>query len=51
MYGDPEPLTLFYIEALLYVQEAQFDKFRQGLVVSNVFVNVPHTNEQISGVR
>lgn len=48
MYGNPEPLTLFYFEALLYVHETYLDKFNQELVVWSVTSNVAHINEQTS---
>lgn len=36
MHGKHEPISLFDVEDLLYVQEALLDKFRQDLDVSNV---------------
>lgn len=47
MYGKYDSLTLYDVEALLYVQEAQLDKFKQELVLSNIFSNlaVSHSKE------
>lgn len=45
MHGNREPLTLFDVEALIYVQEAQLDKFRRELVISSDTANVAHTNQ------
>lgn len=51
MYENHEPLSLFDVEALLHVQEVQLDKFRQELVVLNIYANITHTNSQIGGVH
>lgn len=40
IYGRPDSPSLSDIEALLLVQEAQLDKFRQELAVSNVSANI-----------
>lgn len=40
----------FDVEALLYVQEAQLDKFRQELAISNVLANLVHVNSQTDEV-
>lgn len=40
VYGRIDPPSVDAIEALLLVQEAQLDKFRQELATSNVSVNV-----------
>lgn len=44
VYGRPDSPSLSDIEALLLVQEAQLDKFRQELVVSNVSANIAQTS-------
>src|SRR3954468_23417458 len=51
MYGCPVPPTLCDVEALLYVQEAQLDKFRQELAASTIAANVAHTSIEESGSR
>ena len=33
MYGNPEPITLFDVEFILYVREAQLEKFMQELAI------------------
>lgn len=43
MYGNLEPIKPFDVEALLYVQEVQLDKFRHELVVSS---DVDCTNQE-----
>ncbi|KAI5447130.1 hypothetical protein KIW84_014834 [Lathyrus oleraceus] len=45
-YGCTTPPTLCDVEALLYVQEAQIDKFRQEMDTSNVAANVAHTSQE-----
>lgn len=50
MYGTSETQTLYNIEALLYVQEAQLNKFRHDLAVSYISANIVHENHQIDGV-
>lgn len=51
MYGAHEPHSLYDVEALLYVQEAQLDKFRQELAISPVSTNVANENHQAVVVR
>lgn len=51
MYGSHEPLSLFDVEALLYVQEAQYDKFTKKFVVSNISANLAHANSKTGGVH
>ncbi|CAI8587908.1 unnamed protein product [Vicia faba] len=40
MHGKSESPTLYDVEALLYVQEGQLDKFHQELALSNVSANL-----------
>lgn len=47
-YENPESLTLFDVETLLYVQEAKLDKFMNKL---NVSKKVAHTNQQTCGAH
>lgn len=49
--GTIEPLTLYDVEAHLYVQEVQLEKFWQELVVSTMTANVANANDQTGGVR
>lgn len=42
IYGKGGPINIYVMEALLYVQEAQLDKYRQELVTSSVTANVAH---------
>lgn len=51
LYGCLVPPTLCDVEELLYVQEAQLDKFRQELVATTVAANVAHTNLEDSSSR
>lgn len=51
MYGCPITHTLCEVEALLYLQEAQLDKFHQELVTSSVAANVAHTNQGNGGSK
>src|SRR4051812_48064070 len=51
MYGCPIPPTLCDVEALLYVQEAQLDKFRQELAATTVSANVPHASQREESSR
>lgn len=44
-------LSLYDVEALLYIQEVQLDKFRQELAISSVSVNAVNSNHQTIGVR
>lgn len=44
MYDTMEYLSLYDVMALLYVQQAQLDKFQQELVVAPVSANVAHAN-------
>lgn len=44
MYGNYKPITLFGVEALLYVNEAHLVKFMKELTLSRGFANVVHTN-------
>lgn len=50
MYDTMEYLSLYDVVALLYVQQAQLDKFQQELVVAPVSANVAHANHQTNGV-
>lgn len=45
VYGRPGVMTISDIEALLLVQEAQLDKFRQELAISNASVNVAQSSQ------
>lgn len=45
IYIKIETSTLYEIEALLYVQEAQLDKYRQELSITNVTKNMVHVEE------
>lgn len=36
MYGDPESQSIYGMNALLYVQEVQLNKFHQGLTISPI---------------
>lgn len=45
MYGSIESPSLYDLEALLYVQEAQLEKFRQELIVSTIATNITHPKE------
>lgn len=45
IYGRHDSPSLFDIEALLLVQEALLDKFRQELAISNVSVNVAQASQ------
>jgi len=45
VYCKTKPTTLYNIEALLYVQEAQLDKFRQELSLSIPTANVAYSNQ------
>lgn len=51
MYESTESPLLCDVEALLYVQEAQLDKFRQELVVSTVAANVAHSSQATNNSR
>lgn len=51
MYVNHEPITLFDVEALIYVQEAQLHKVRQELAILNIFANIDHTNSQTGDVH
>lgn len=50
-YVSHEPLSLFDVEALLYVQEAQLDKFRKELTISTILENLARASSQTGGVR
>lgn len=50
IYGMVKPTTLYYVEALLYIQEVQVDKFRQELIVASATANIAYANDQIIGV-
>lgn len=45
VYGRPDSMAIFDIEALLLVQEAQLDKFCQELAISNASVNVAQSSQ------
>lgn len=51
MYDNLEPLALFDVETLLYIQEDQVDKFMEEYGGSSVSENVAHTNQQTGGVH
>lgn len=45
MYGYQTPHTLCDVKALMYMQEARLDKFRQEFATSNIVANVTHTSQ------
>ncbi|KAI5442327.1 hypothetical protein KIW84_011409 [Lathyrus oleraceus] len=51
MYRSTESPSLCDVEALVYVQEAQLDKFRQKLDMSTVIANIAHTSQAINRLR
>lgn len=55
VYGRSEPPTIYDVKALLYVQEAQLNKFCQELSVSNASANLaqhaPIAGRGYPGVR
>lgn len=51
MYGSIESPSLYDLEALLYVQEAQLEKFRQELIVSTIATNIAHTIQETNNYR
>lgn len=40
IHGKVEPTNIYDVEALLYVQEAQLDRFFQELLTPSVIANV-----------
>lgn len=51
IYGIMKCISLYCVEELLYVKEAQMDKFWKELVVAIVSANVAHANYQTSGIH
>lgn len=51
MYGSQLSLTPYDVETLIYVQEAQLDKFCQELTATTIAVNISHTNQEARGSR
>lgn len=49
MYGKGGSIDIFEVEGLLYIQEAQLDKFCQELVTHNATANIvePQTNTNV----
>lgn len=51
MYSTIVPQSLYYVEALLNVQEVELDKFRKKLTVLFISANVVHVNHQTTSVH
>lgn len=51
MYDSPVSPTLYNVEAHLYVQEAQLDKFRKELDASTIVANISHTSQEENSFR
>lgn len=51
MYGCPTPHTMCDVKALLYVKDAQLEKFREELVTSNIAANMVHMNHETHSPR
>src|SRR3954470_9683143 len=51
MYGSPTTLNLCDVKALLYVQEAQLDKFRQELAAATIAANLANLGQESHGSR
>lgn len=51
MYESTKPSSLCDVEAQLYVQEAQVDKFRQELSISIVAANLANTSQETTSSR
>lgn len=51
MYGFHVSPTLCDVKTLIYVQEAQLDKFHQELVVSTFAADIAHTSQEANSSR